>query len=87
MEIDRYLTEAEHGRAFDYQGFSTGSPNATASIARTPTTAQRVMTVVADDVRRGAISCPTTDPLFELLEGRRQDGKSASGPVRSSPAD
>jgi len=75
MEIDRYLTEAEHGQRFDYQEFldrvaeRDGVDSSDANYH-----AQQVMTVVADDVPAGNIEkirdqLPDDfDPLFELLE-------------------
>jgi len=91
MEIDRYLTEAEHGQRFDYQEFldrvaeRDGVDSSDANYH-----AQQVMTVVADDVPAGNIensrsAARRLRPAVRTARGADGvSGKSASGPVRSS---
>lgn len=75
IEIDRYLTAAQHGQRFDYQEFldrvaeREGVDRADANYH-----AQQLLAVVAEDVPAGNLekvrnNLPEEfDPLFELLE-------------------
>ncbi|NKE36630.1 DUF2267 domain-containing protein [Natronococcus sp. JC468] len=79
MEIDRYLTAAQHGQRFDYQEFldrvaeREGVDRADANYH-----AQQLLTVVAEDVPAGNLekvrnNLPEEfDPLFELLEATEE---------------
>ncbi len=74
MEIDRYLTEADHGQRFDYDEFldrvadREGVDRADANYH-----AQQIVALVADVVPQGNIEKadaqlpPEFDPLFELI--------------------
>ena len=79
MEIDRYLTEAEHGQRFDYQEFldrvadreGVDRPDANYH-------AQQLVALVADIVPPGNIEKAHNglpedfDPLFELAEAAEE---------------
>ncbi|AGB39378.1 DUF2267 domain-containing protein [Natronococcus occultus] len=79
MEIDRYLSAAQHGQRFDYQEFldrvaeREGVDRADANYH-----AQQLMVVVAEDVPPGNIekvrnNLPEEfDPLFELVDAAEE---------------
>lgn len=79
MEIDRYLTEAEHGQRFDYQEFLDriaergGGDRADANYR-----AQQVVALVAEVVPPGNVEKARAqlpddfDPLFELIEAETE---------------
>jgi uncharacterized protein (DUF2267 family) len=79
MEIDRYLTEADHGQRFDYQEFldrvaDRGGGDRADANYRT----QQLVAIVADVVPPGNIEKVRNglpddfDPLFELAEAAEE---------------
>ncbi|MFA9425096.1 DUF2267 domain-containing protein [Natronorubrum sp. A-ect3] len=75
MEIDRYLTEAEHGQRFDYQEFlDRVAERENIDRADANYHAQQLMVVISEVVPAGNLEkiddqLPEDfDPLFELLE-------------------
>ncbi|MFC4541388.1 DUF2267 domain-containing protein [Halosolutus amylolyticus] len=75
MEIDRYLTEAEHGQRFDYQEFLDriaergGGDRADANYQAQQIVALVAEVVPAGNVEKAEAQLPEDfDPLFELIE-------------------
>ena len=75
MEVDRYLTEAEHGQRFDYQEFlDRVAERENIDRADANYHAQQLLVVISEVVPAGNLEkvddqLPDDfDPLFELLE-------------------
>ncbi|MFP8953692.1 DUF2267 domain-containing protein [Natrialbaceae archaeon A-arb3/5] len=80
MEIDRYLTDAEHGQRFDYQEFLDRVADR-ANVDRPDANyhAQQIVAIVADVVPAGNIEKADNqlpedfDPLFGLIDAQEAD--------------